>query len=93
MPKHWIRAAGQPFKRMFIMFKNVYKFLKTFFLIASIMRQGDIGAPILASKERIVIDGNSRLRIAKLLNFQSVPVVFIDAKVERINPSELKEGY
>lgn len=74
-------------------FVKIYKFLKTAMLIFSIMKRGDIGSPIIISSDGSVLDGNSRLRIAKTLGYKKVPVVRIASEIEYVNPDELKETY
>lgn len=76
------------------MFTKIYKFLKAFALIASIAERGNIGSPIVVTKNGIVLDGNTRLRLAKKLGLEKIPVVFIDAsEVQEVDPNTLSESY
>lgn len=50
-------------------------------------------APILVSKDGIVVDGNSRLRVAKKLGLKTIPVVYIDSYAHQVSPHEITESY
>lgn len=75
------------------MFSKFYKIIKAFFLVGTIASRGDIGAPILISKDGKIIDGNSRLRIAKKLGIKNIPVVIIDSIVVYVDVDSVKESY
>jgi len=74
------------------MFTNFYKFLKTLALVASMTRHG-IKAPILVSKDGVVLDGNTRLRIAKSLGIKEIPAVIVDSVIVQVDPNDYTESY
>lgn len=74
-------------------FTRLYKFIKYASLVFAIIERGNVGSPIIVDESGYVIDGNSRLRIAKALGFDVVPVVRIKSHIEYISPEELKETY
>ena len=75
------------------MFMRIYKILKELPILLPMMTRGNVGAPILVSRDGVVLDGNSRLRVAKRLGFKKIPVVIIDSDVRQVDPSDLTEGY
>lgn len=72
---------------------SFYKFLKNIALVFSISSSRKVKAPLLITEDGVVLDGNSRLRIAKAIGLKTVPVVRIHCFVENVNPSELTESY
>jgi|WetSurMetagenome_2_1015567.scaffolds.fasta_scaffold54936_2 hypothetical protein len=74
-------------------FTKLYKFLKTLLLIFSIMRNQNIGSPILLAKDGSIIDGHTRFRIAKSLGYKKIKVVRLSEATEYIAIEEIKESY
>jgi ParB-like chromosome segregation protein Spo0J len=73
-------------------FYKLYVHLKIFFFIFSILKGGPI-APIVCSKEGIILDGNTRFRIAKKMGLKTIKGIRIDAAIEDIPLDEIVEGY
>jgi len=74
------------------MFMKLYKAYKDIGILLGILLYKNI-APILVSKDGKVVDGNSRLRVAKKLGIRMIPVVFMDANVIQIDPNDISESY
>ncbi len=72
--------------------KSLYKLIKTLAMAIDIWQAREIAVPVLALKDGSIIDGHTRVRLAKLLEIQ-VPVVFIDGEIEHVSPHELKVMY
>ncbi len=75
------------------MFVWLYKTLKAIALVGDILKTGEVKAPLLVSKSGVVLDGRTRLRIAKRMGYKTVPVVRIEADVEQVDPRSLTAPY
>lgn len=72
---------------------KLYKYIKVILLAIAIVHNDNIVAPIVISQDMIVLDGNTRLRLARGLGYKTIKAVRLNAKAETINIDELEHTY
>lgn len=60
-----------------------------YLLLKHSMRRSGCMSPVLVSRDGTVLDGNRRVQAAKELGIP-IPVVFVDADVQMVDPARLK---